>query len=236
MIPLRDSLRSRKTPVVTVGIIGVCLLVYGYQVMEPRVTQLYGFRPVELVSWEVVERPLAVLRTLVTSVFLHGGLLHIGGNMLFLWVFGDNVEDRLGHLKFIVFYIVCGVAANLVHALSTVVSGDASTPTVGASGAIAGVLGAYFVAFRGARVLTFIPFLWFFGLVEVQAFFWIGFWFVMQLFPAIGSLGGGGSNIAFFAHIGGFLAGILLWRLMAPRPRPPAVSRGARLVRFEEEW
>lgn len=235
MIPLRDNIRSRKTPVVTVGIIGVCLLGYGYQVVQPEVTVRYAFTPHLLVTREVVEEPLAVLQTLVTSLFLHGGVLHIGINMLTLWVFADNVEDRLGHLKFILFYVLCGVAANLLHALSTV-AGGAELPTVGASGAIAGVLGAYFIAFRQARILTFIPFLWFFGLVEIQAFFLIGFWFVMQIFSGIGSLGAEGTNIAFFAHIGGFLAGILLWKLMAPRPRPPAEPRAARLIRFEEEW
>ena len=236
MIPLRDNLPSRRTPVVTVGIIGVCVLVFAYQLLRPKMVERYAFVPDLLVSAAVLQHPLAVLQTLVTSLFLHGGLLHIGVNMLTLWVFGDNVEDRLGHLRFVVFYLLCGVVANLLHAVSTLVAGDAQLPTVGASGAIAGVLGAYFLAFRRARILTFIPFLWFFGLVEIQAFFLIGFWFVMQLFSGIGSLSGGGSNIAFFAHIGGFLAGILLFKLMAPRLRPPALPREARLVRFEEEW
>jgi membrane associated rhomboid family serine protease len=142
-----------------------------------------------------------------TSMFLHGGWLHFLGNMLYLWIFGDNVEDRLGHLRYLVFYVLCGVAAALLHIFT---NHGSTLPTVGASGAIAGVLGAYLVFFPGARVLALVPILFFFQLMELPALIFLGFWFVIQFFSGALSLASqpvGGT--AWWAHIGGFMAGVI---------------------------
>ncbi|MBI2835934.1 MAG: rhomboid family intramembrane serine protease, partial [Acidobacteria bacterium] len=143
-----------------------------------------------------------------TSMFLHGGWVHMIGNMLYLWIFGDNVEDRMGHARFLVFYIVCGVAAALAQVLS---SPHSLVPMVGASGAIAGVMGAYFVLFPHSRVLTLLPLVFFWQVVEVPAVYFLGFWFVMQLFSGVGSLAVPTSQsvggVAFWAHVAGFVTG-----------------------------
>jgi membrane associated rhomboid family serine protease len=143
----------------------------------------------------------------VTSLFLHGGWLHVGGNMLYLWIFGDNVEDRLGHVRFLIFYLVCGVAASLVHVLANPAS---TVPTIGASGAIAGVLGAYFLLYPKSRVLTLVPLGFYLQVVQLPAFFLLGFWFLLQFIVGAVSLGArnaGGAGVAWWAHVGGFAAG-----------------------------
>jgi len=147
--------------------------------------------------------------TLFTSLFLHGGWLHVGGNMLFLWIFGDNVEDRLGHVRFLIFYLLCGVAASLTH----VVANPASTmPTIGASGAIAGVLGAYLVLYPRAKVLTLLPLGFYIQVVQVPAFLFLGFWFLLQFVVGAASLSAGAAKegVAWWAHVGGFGAGAAL--------------------------
>ncbi|MGE5531056.1 MAG: rhomboid family intramembrane serine protease, partial [Bacteroidota bacterium] len=151
--------------------------------------------------------------SIFASMFMHGGLLHIGMNMLFLWVFGDNVEDRMGHFRYLVFYLLCGVIATLVH---SVVSLFAPIPVLGASGAIAGVLGAYFVLFRGATVKALVPIFVIFTIMDIPAVVFLGLWFLFQLWSG---LRGGGDGIAFWAHIGGFAAGALLVRFFAVTPR-----------------
>ena len=157
---------------------------------------------------------------LLTSMFLHGGWLHFLGNMLYLWVFGDNIEDRIGHFGFLIFYLVCGLAAAFLHIFTNTAS---IVPTVGASGAIAGVLGAYLVLFPGARVLTFVPIFFFFQLIELPALVFLGFWFVMQFFSGAMSLAAGEQQMggtAWWAHIGGFVTGIsLIWKRRGLRPR-----------------
>jgi membrane associated rhomboid family serine protease len=146
-------------------------------------------------------------------MFIHGGWLHIGGNMLYLWIFGNNIEDIVGHFRFVVFYILCGLIATLAHVLS---SPNSQIPMVGASGAIAGVLGAYFVSFPGARVRVLIPILIFFYSVRIPAIIVLGFWFLIQILNASampGQMGG----VAWFAHIGGFIAGMVLVKIYRRR-------------------
>ena len=203
MIPLRDVIPSRTTPYVTVTIIVLNALVFLYQLSlgeQINAFMLYfGLVPAAF-SWV----------TVFTSMFLHGGLLHVGGNMLYLWIFGDNVEDRMGHGRFIVFYLLCGVAAALAQ---TILNPDSVVPMVGASGAIAGVMGAYFVLYPHSRIVTLLPFIFFFQVVEIPAIFFLGFWFVMQFLSGVGSIatatgGEPAGGIAFWAHVAGFIAGI----------------------------
>ena len=200
MIPLRDVIPSRTTPYITVTIIVVNALVFVFELQLPltdrvRFIEVYGIVPASVGSL-----------SLLTSMFLHGGWLHFLGNMLYLWIFGDNVEDRVGHGRFIVFYLTCGLAATLAQVVSNPTS---VVPMVGASGAIAGVMGAYFVLFPRSRVLTLLPLFIFWKLIEVPAILFLGFWFLLQLLSGVGSVGAGQdvSGIAFWAHIAGFATG-----------------------------
>jgi membrane associated rhomboid family serine protease len=214
MIPLRDDVPRTRTPVVNWLIIGACVVVYLWQTQQKEMGVAYTFVAHDLVSAEAWEThgPLLLLRAMLLSVFMHANLLHIGGNMLFLWVFGDNIEDRMGSGKFAGFYLLCGLIAILGHA---VMSGFAAEPMVGASGAIAGVMGAYYVLFKHARVKTLLPICIIWTVIEVPAVFFIGFWFLLQVFQA---LGGGGGHVAFWAHIAGFLAGALLVKRFITKP------------------
>ncbi len=162
-------------------------------------------------------RAAGEILTPVTAMFLHGGWMHVIGNMLYLYIFGDNVEDRLGRGRFLVFYLACGVLSFLVQVLFNARS---MVPNIGASGAIAGVLGAYLVLFPRARVLTIVPLLIFFPVVEIPAFVFLGFWFLIQFLSGAASLGASSpmaGGIAWWAHIGGFLAGIVLLKVLLPR-------------------
>jgi membrane associated rhomboid family serine protease len=201
MIPLRDVIPSRTTPYITVTIIAINAVAWLYEVALPHESlnqflTIYGVVPAYF-AWP----------TLVTSMFLHGSWSHVIGNMWYLWIFGDNVEDRVGHGRFIVFYLLCGFVAALGQ---VAVDPNSTLPTIGASGAIAGVMGAYFVLYPHSRVLTLIPWI-FLQIVELPAIMLLGFWFLMQLFSA-GTLAvtanthGGG--VAFAAHIAGFIAGV----------------------------
>jgi len=214
MIPLRDVIPSRTTPYITVTIIILNAAAWVFELslpgdVLPIFLQLYGVVPARLQGL-----------TLVTSMFLHGSWMHVIGNMWYLWIFGDNVEDRVGHGRFIVFYLLCGIAASLGQIL---IDPESTLPTIGASGAIAGVMGGYFVLYPRSRVLTLIPLVIFWEVIEVPAIMLLGFWFLMQLFSAgaiavTASTGGGG--VAFMAHVAGFLcgaAGILVFR---QRQRP----------------
>ncbi len=201
MIPLRDIIPSRTTPYVTVSLIAANVLVFLYQQTLPQRDSI-DF----LYTWSMVPAGFA-LPTLVSSMFLHGGWIHLIGNMLYLWIFGDNVEDRVGHARFVVFYLGCGIVAGLAHVLSNPLS---TVPTVGASGAIAGVMGAYFVLYPRSRILTLIPLFVFVELIEVPAILFLGFWFVLQLLSGMGTMGradAASGGIAFWAHIAGFLVG-----------------------------
>ncbi|WP_347488157.1 rhomboid family intramembrane serine protease [Desulfoscipio sp. XC116] len=220
MIPLRDSVKSRTFPIVNITIIVLNLLVYLREVtIEPyRLNQAFyafGLVPAEVLNTVFTGAPLTpVLVSFVTSMFIHGGWLHVIGNMLFLWVFGDNIEDRLGHLKYLLFYLAVGVVGGLAHIISNPVS---TVPVVGASGAVAGVLGAYIIAFPRSRILALVPILIIFTLMEIPAVVFIALWFVLQLFNGVASLGGAANTVAYWAHIGGFVMGAILIKTMAPR-------------------
>jgi membrane associated rhomboid family serine protease len=203
MIPLRDIIPSRTTPYVTVSLISLNVLVFLYELSLGRAvdafTLYFGLVPAAF-SWV----------TVFTSMFLHGGILHVAGNMLYLWIFGDNVEDRMGHGRFLVFYLLCGVAAALAQ---TITAPDSVVPMIGASGAIAGVMGAYFVLYPKSRIVTLIPLFFFFQVIEVPAILFLGIWFVMQFVSGVGSIvttagGGPAGGVAFWAHVAGFVAGI----------------------------
>ena len=203
MIPLRDIIPSRTTPVVTIVLIAVNVLVFLFELSLGRnvdqFTLYWGLVPAAF-SWV----------TVVTSMFLHGGFLHVAGNMLYLWIFGDNVEDRMGHGRFLVFYLLCGVAAALAQTIS---QPDSVVPMVGASGAIAGVMGAYFVLYPKSRIVTLIPLFFFFQVIEVPAILFLGIWFLMQFISGLGSIvtvatGQAAGGVAVWAHVAGFVAGI----------------------------
>lgn len=155
---------------------------------------------------------------LITSIFLHGGWLHVGGNMLYLWIFGDNVEDRLGRIRFLVFYLLCGIAASLTHVLA---NPSSTVPTIGASGAIAGVLGAYFLLYPRSRVLTLVPLGFYLQVVQLPAFLFLGFWFLLQFVVGAASLSASGDagGVAWWAHVGGFVAGAGLQFVFRKRGR-----------------
>lgn len=203
MIPLRDVIPSRTTPFVTVGIIAVNVLAFWFE-LSLTPAHRHDF----LMDFGLVPADFA-WSTLVSSMFLHGGWLHIIGNMWYLWIFGDNVEDRLGHGRYLVFYLLCGAVAGLGQAL---INPASQVPMVGASGAIAGVMGAYFVLYPHSRVLTLIPLFIFIEIIEIPAVFFLGFWFLMQLFSGAGSIalteGSRGGGVAFWAHVAGFLTGL----------------------------
>jgi membrane associated rhomboid family serine protease len=211
MIPLRDTQRSNSAPVVTVLIIVANAVAFFYELsLDPwsrnHLIMVYGLVPDRL-----------HLVSLFSSMFLHGGWLHIIGNMWFLWIFGDNVEDVLGHLQYLLFYLLCGLAAAATQILT---SPDSAVPTIGASGAIAGVMGAYIVKFPHSRILTLVFILIFFTTVEVPAALFLGYWFILQLFSGVGTVADAhqsGGGIAWFAHVGGFLAGIILIKLLPTR-------------------
>jgi membrane associated rhomboid family serine protease len=217
VIPLKDENPAERFPLVTIALVAANLAAFAWQLsvgLEPSVLR-GGAIPYEILTFQdiewrdVVPPPL----TIFTSMFLHGGVLHVGFNMLTLWIFGNNVEDALGRVRFLVFYVLCGIAAALSQTVASAISGDLLTPMVGASGAIAGVLAAYLFLFPRHRVLTFIFPLW---LLHLPASFFIGFWFVGQVLNAVF---GGAPGVAVMAHIGGFVAGWVLLRAMGPRPR-----------------
>ena len=215
MIPLRDVIPSRTTPVVTMTIITLNVLVFLYQwSLGDRGEDAFIY------TWGLIPADFHVV-TMFTSMFLHGGLLHIGGNMLYMWIFGDNVEDQMGRGRFIAFYLACGLIAALTQMF---VNSDSTVPMVGASGAIAGVMGAYFVMFPHSRIVTLIPFI-FLQVVEVPAMFFLPIWFLMQFFSGVGSIGhteAATGGVAFWAHIGGFVFGVLGgFALRRPERRDP---------------
>src|SRR6266536_2875678 len=202
MIPLRDIIPSRTTPYVTISLISLNVLVFLYELSLGRAVDAFTL------YWGLVPAAFSWV-TVFTSMFLHGGLLHVAGNMLYLWIFGDNVEDRLGHGRFIVFYLLCGMAAAFGQMAMTP---ESTLPTIGASGAIAGVMGAYFILYPQSRVLTLIPLIIFWDIVELPAIFLLGFWFLMQLFSAGAIAVTSNSNaggVAFMAHVAGFIFGLV---------------------------
>jgi membrane associated rhomboid family serine protease len=227
MIPLRDDNPRRTVPFVTYVLIALNLLAFAWELsLGPRLQEaLFSIAFIPARYW-VPGHWAFDLYTIVISMFLHGGLMHIGSNMLYLWIFGDNIEDRLGHIRYLLFYLFCGFAATFAHAMF---SASSSIPAIGASGAIAGVLGAYLILYPHARVMTLIPIFFFITVRELPAIIILGLWFVLQLFSGVGSLGvpsaQNAGGVAYFAHIGGFVAGMVLIGIVGgfrrPRRREP---------------
>jgi len=227
MIPFRDNIPSRRYPLITLLIIIVNVLVFLYQLSLPaqalqQFVSLYGVVPAKLQL--TGQYPVQVLgmtfAALFVSMFLHAGWFHLIGNMWYLWIFGDNVEDRMGHFRFLLFYLLCGVAASSAHVAFNL---NSRVPSIGASGAIAGVLGAYLLSYPFARVLTLVPFLIIWPVVELPALLVLGSWFIVQLLngsAAIAQTTETAGGVAWWAHIGGFVAGMILLAVFAQkRPR-----------------
>uniref|UniRef100_A0A7V1EI33 Rhomboid family intramembrane serine protease n=1 Tax=candidate division WOR-3 bacterium TaxID=2052148 RepID=A0A7V1EI33_UNCW3 len=206
MIPLKDEIKSSTKPIVTYIILGINIIVYIYefslgQYKEQFIYQ-FGTIPYELFNPSGIGSYL----TIFSSMFTHANFMHLAGNMLFLWVFADNVEDLLGHIRFLIFYIVCGIVAVFLHSITTPTS---NIPMVGASGAISGVMGAYLIFFPKARILSLIPLGFFMRITYLPSLFFIGIWFLYQFLLGVVSIGMEGGGVAYFAHIGGFVAGLL---------------------------
>ncbi|MGI6588703.1 MAG: rhomboid family intramembrane serine protease [Peptococcia bacterium] len=222
MIPLRDSTRSRNFPLVTVILIALNFYIYFQQATSSpwQMEQLiltYGFTPTLLTErvqtlsfWGFFYPPL------LTATFLHGSWFHVISNMLYLWIFGDNIEDRLGHLRFLFFYLFTGIAANLIYYVTAV---NSPIPLVGASGAIAGILGAYFITFPKARITTLFFVFVFIFLREIPAVFFLLLWFIIQIFNGVFNAGTTGSSVAWWAHIGGFITGFILMPFLKKKNR-----------------
>jgi len=221
MIPIRDAIRSRTFPVVNVAIIVLNVLAFLWQLTQgpglKEALYLYGIVPLRYSDPGLSTHFTGFQQYLpfLTSMFLHGGFLHIIMNMWFLYIFGDNIEDRLGHIRYLVFYFFCGVAAGLIHLFT---NWSSNIPTIGASGAISGVMGAYLLLYPRSRIMTLIPIFLFFQFIEIPAFVFLGYWILIQLFSASltpKNVGG----IAFWAHIGGFVAGLFFIKIFDWIPR-----------------
>jgi membrane associated rhomboid family serine protease len=220
MIPLKDDNPIERFPFITLGIIAVNALVYIYQLTLPALHLealifRYGAIPYNLTHPLAKDllyvTALPSVLTVFSSMFLHGGFIHLASNMLYLWIFGDNIEDALGHFRFLLFYLISGFFASLVHILS---DPNATIPMIGASGAIAGILGAYLVLFPRTNVSTLFIFIIIIRIIKVPAVLILGFWFLIQLLNA----GTEGGSVAWYAHIGGFITGIFLVKVLKPAP------------------
>ena len=232
MIPLRDTIPTRTVPFVTRLLVAANVAAFVFELLQGErleaFVDAFAFVPARLFHPGAFPGFTAgdTVITMFTAMFLHGGFLHLAGNMLYLWIFGDNVEDALGHARFLVFYLACGVTATLVQAFW---APDSTVPNLGASGAIAGVLGAYFVLFPRARVVTIVPLFVLFPLVELPAGVYLLGWFLLQFWMGSSQLasarGAAQGGIAFWAHVGGFVAGVLWVFLFRPRRAPPARYR-----------
>ena len=213
MIPLRDTIPSARVPVLNYAIIATNVVVFLYESSLGRHVEAF------ILAYGLVPRDFT-FPSLVTSMFLHGSWLHLLGNMLYLYIFGDNVEDRLGHGRYALFYLLCGMAAGTAQAVT---NPDSGVPMVGASGAIAGVSGAYFLFFPSARVVTLVPIFLFLQVIEIPAVFFLLIWFVWQVLSGVATIGGRSGGVAFWAHVGGFIAGMVFGPVMRMRasPAPP---------------
>ncbi|AOY79722.1 rhomboid family intramembrane serine protease [Moorena producens JHB] len=221
MVPLRDENPITITPYITLLLIAINILVFIYELSlnKPELDtffRLYAVVPRELTAsfdGNPVGQPVPEALTLITSQFLHAGFLHVGSNMLFLWIFGNNIEEKLGGIRFLIFYLTCGALAALAQWFFSALS---PIPALGASGAIAGVMGAYIIRFPNAKILTLVPLFFIFFVARIPAVFYLGFWFLQQAFNGIASLGAQaqvgmeGGGIAYWAHAGGFVFGAIL--------------------------
>jgi membrane associated rhomboid family serine protease len=229
VFPLKDSIRSRSRPWVNYGLIAVNTLVFlaelAAEQTAPGILQIFAVVPSQALALRAWEATYGwPLITLITGTFFHGSWLHLIGNMLYLWVFGDNVEDVLGHGRYLVFYLLCGVLANIAHILANPTS---LAPTIGASGAVAGVLGAYLLTFPTARVLTLMQIGVIVPAVPIRAWLFLIFWFGLQLFSGLAPIWvhDFAQTVAFWAHISGFLSGIALMRILRPGAEAPVPGR-----------
>ena len=228
MIPIRDTIPAKHFPIVNNTIIGVNIVVFLIQLAQgpemDRFVYIFGLVPARYTVPQISAyfSLTQQLFAMFSFMFLHGGFWHILGNMWSLYIFGDNVEDRLGHMRYLVFYFLCGIASGISHILLNMQS---TVPTIGASGAIAGVMGAYFILHPNSRILTLIPIIFIPWFVEIPAFIFLGIWFILQFLSAAGSHGSMGGGIAWWAHIGGFLFGILLLKLFNLLPSTGIADR-----------
>ena len=217
MIPIKDNIPSSTYPYVTVALVAVNVAVFIFELTLGAGVERFIYKtaaiPLEITTLSDIgpKGLIPVPLTIFTAMFVHGGVLHVGGNMLFLWIFGDNVEDRFGHVRFLIFYLAAGVAASMTH---IAIEPGSTMPMVGASGAIAGVLGAYFLMYPRAQVNTLVILPLFIGMTRLPAVIFLGVWFLFQVLSSgVGAQGG----VAWFAHIGGFIAGIILISLLRRR-------------------
>jgi membrane associated rhomboid family serine protease len=217
MFPLYDTVRSRKFPLITLILILANILAFLYELqLDPAALKEFIFTW-GLVPTRLISNPDMTWATFFSSMFLHGGWFHIINNMWVLFIFGDNVEAGMGKIRYLIFYLLSGVAAGL---LQSYIQPSSTTPMIGASGAIAGVLGAYLILFPRSRIASLVPILFIFTIIEIPAMLFLIFWFVSQLYSGLFAVeGGGGSGIAWWAHIGGFLFGILMVSFFAIKKR-----------------
>jgi len=221
MIPIRDAIPSKTFPIINIFIIVANVLAFIWQLsLGPQLKEaflLYGIVPVRYSDPSLSAQFTIFAQALpfITSMFLHGGFLHILGNMWFLYIFGDNIEDKLGHIRYLFFYFLCGIAAGLIHLYT---NWGSQLPTIGASGAISGMMGAYLLLYPRSRILTLIPIFFFFQFVEIPAFIFLGYWLLIQLFSA-GLTPKNVGGIAFWAHIGGFVTGLIFVKIFDLIPR-----------------
>jgi membrane associated rhomboid family serine protease len=229
MIPLRDTVQTKNYPLVNNIIIGINVVIFLYQFIQPvgqeKFIYIYGLVPArysipQIGAYFTISQQVF---SFLSFMFLHGGFWHLLGNMWSLYIFGDNVEDRLGHLRYLVFYIICGLGSGVSHLLLNL---NSNVPTIGASGAIAGVMGAYFILHPRAKILTLIPIFFIPYFLEIPAAFFLGIWFILQFINAAGSHGQV-SGVAWWAHIGGFVFGIIFLKLLLalPMASPPEKLR-----------
>jgi membrane associated rhomboid family serine protease len=237
MIPIRDDKPSGTFPIITILLIGANVAVFVHELkLGPRglaaAVERFGIVPARATELLTAVPPQLQRLGLpfLASMFLHGGLLHLIGNVWYLWLFGDNIEDRLGHFRYLIFYLLCGIVAGIVH---VAVNPHSQVPCIGASGAIAGVLGAYFFCYPGARVLTLVPIFIFITFVRLPAFLLLGLWFAIQVMSGTGP-GVDAGGVAWWAHIGGFIAGIVLVILMPQSRQSRQERRPTRYQTFRQ--
>jgi membrane associated rhomboid family serine protease len=233
MIPIRDTVPSKNYPVVNTALIGINVMVFLVQLGQgPHLDQfviLYGLVPVRYTDPDIAARlPIGLqIFSMFSYMFLHGGWLHLIGNMWSLWIFGDNVEDRLGSSRYLVFYLLCGLLAGLFHMIFNLGS---RVPTIGASGAIAGVMGAYILLYPNSKILTLIPIFFIPWFIDIPAFVFLGIWFLIQFANAAGSSAAMG-GVAWWAHVGGFIFGMVLVKLFLRLPKAGINDRVRKITR-----
>jgi hypothetical protein len=233
MIPIRDTVRSETYPIINSSLIAVNVVAFLLQLSQGQLLDkfifVYGLVPARYSTPQISEYFTFGQQVLpfLTFMFLHGGFLHLLGNLWFLYIFGDNVEDRLGHLRYLFFYLLCGTASGISH---LVLNWHSQIPTIGASGAIAGVMGAYFILFPHAKVLTLVPIFLFFQFLEIPAFVFIGVWFLFQFLSAAGA-SADVAGIAWWAHIGGFIFGMIFLKLFEILPEMALAKRSRAMTK-----